>query len=315
MVKAKTPEATQQIERSSQRSRISSSTLNQKKRPLLVRFLFHPMLYVALLAHGALLAIPGGPEEEVPPEVEEIEEITITMLPAIVEPDPEIPVEELPVEPPPAPAPEAVPPPAEPIPQQEQLSIEPAEPEAVEDPVDEDADAEDEDSDDEDGSGDEAPVDTSADLSQVANLIDGIVVQINNTRESTLQIEPTDAPTRTNFYRNPENYFVDAESKSGEFKPGILQNTENARLLVNLDDTNADELSLQVQNFLSVVFDVADVSDRLPNYNANLTSKNDVLLALSAKGETTVRIYLALAKMKGNSATVIPWASDSFPEG
>lgn len=315
MVKAKTPEATQQIERSSQRSRISSSTLNQKKRPLLVRFLFHPMLYVALLAHGALLAIPGGPEEEVPPEVEEIEEITITMLPAIVEPDPEIPVEELPVEPPPAPAPEAVPPPAEPIQQQEQLSIEPAEPEAVEDPVDEDADAEDEDSDDEDGSGDEAPVDTSADLSQVANLIDGIVVQINNTRESTLQIEPTDAPTRTNFYRNPENYFVDAESKSGEFKPGILQNTENARLLVNLDDTNADELSLQVQNFLSVVFDVADVSDRLPNYNANLTSKNDVLLALSAKGETTVRIYLALAKMKGNSATVIPWASDSFPDG
>lgn len=291
------------------------------------------MLYIALLAHGALLAIPGGPEEDVPPEIEEIEEITINMLPAIVEPDPEIPVEELSPERPPAPIEESVPPPPETIPQQEQLAVEtplleetmpPKEESEEEDtPEKEEVEAkeaeeedtpEDEEIIEEESSGDKAPVDTSADLSQVANLINGIVVQINNTREATLQIEPTDAPTRTNFYRNPENYFVDAESKSGEFKPGILQNTENARLLVNLDDTNADELSLQVQNFLSVVFDVTDVSEKLPNYNANLTSKNDVLLALSAKGETTVRLYLSLAKMKGNSATVIPWTSDSFPD-
>ena len=290
------------------------------------------MLYIALLAHGALLAIPGGPEEEVPPEIEEIEEITINMLPAIVEPDPENPVEELPPELPPAPIEESVPPPPEPIPQQEQLAVEPTvveettppkeEAEEEDTPEEEEVEAKDAEEEDtpedeefeEESSGDQAPVDTSADLSQVANLINGIVVQINNTREATLQIEPTDAPNRTNFYRNPENYFVDAESKAGEFKPGILQNTENARLLVNLDDTNADELSLQVQNFLSVVFDVTDVSEKLPNYNADLTSKNDVLLALSAKGETTVRLYLSLAKMKGNSATVIPWTSDSFPD-
>lgn len=312
-MKTKTQTSTQQTKRSSWRPATSAGSRTQK-RPLLMRLLFHPMFYLAILAHGLLLAVPGGPEEEVPPEIEaEIEEIEITMLPAIVEPDPEIPVEELPPEPPPAPVPDPVPPPAEPIPQQEPLVVESSEPEVEEEPEVDETDESEEDN--EDGDGDQQPVNTSADLSQVANLVDGIVVQINQTREPTLQIEATDAPTRTNFYRNPENYFVDAESKSGEFKPGILQNTENARLLVSLDDTNAEELSLQVQNFLGVVFDVADVSEKLPAHNESRPSNNDILLALSAKGETTVRLYLALARMKGNSAVVIPWASDSFSDG
>ncbi|MGF1497058.1 MAG: hypothetical protein ACFB8W_09590, partial [Elainellaceae cyanobacterium] len=85
----------------------------KRDRPIWLKILVHPMLYVSLLLHGVILAIPGSPEEEIPEDLEEEEEIQITMLPAIVEPEPEIPVEELPAAPPP---PGPPPPPAPPRP-------------------------------------------------------------------------------------------------------------------------------------------------------------------------------------------------------
>lgn len=53
------------------------------------------MFYTSLLLHGLIFAIPGTPEPEIPPELdEENQEVQITMLPPIVEPEPEIILEE-----------------------------------------------------------------------------------------------------------------------------------------------------------------------------------------------------------------------------
>lgn len=77
------------------------------RRPLWLRVLYHPMVYVSLLLHGLIFAIPGNPEPEIPPELEEEEQdIQITMLPPVIEPEPEIDLEELP-----EPEPEPTPPP------------------------------------------------------------------------------------------------------------------------------------------------------------------------------------------------------------
>jgi len=86
-----------------------STTRLSKARSLFKKVLFYPMLYVAILVHGALLAIPGGPEEVELPEDEE-EEISITILPTS-DAGPELFAEDVPDEPEPEPEPDSPEPP------------------------------------------------------------------------------------------------------------------------------------------------------------------------------------------------------------
>ncbi|MGF1515989.1 MAG: hypothetical protein ACFB5Z_20150 [Elainellaceae cyanobacterium] len=88
-------------------------TQPQAQRPLWRKILFHPMLYMSIVLHGLFFAIPGASEEEMPEELEEEQEIEITMLSPIVEAEPE----PTPPVPPPQSAPQAAAPPA-PAPQQ-----------------------------------------------------------------------------------------------------------------------------------------------------------------------------------------------------
>ena len=293
---------------------LSDKSNKKKQSPLLVRLLFHPMLYIAILVHAALLAIPGGPEEELPPEVEEDQEIEITMLPAIIEPDPEVDVELIEEEAPPTPEPLPPPPAPEPIQEQEQLVVEEEPEEESEEPAEEDSGEElKEESEDEAG---EQPTATTGDLSAIDTVIRALVQDINRTREETRQVEPSDATTTPRDYRKPANYFVDAEIKrNAEFKDGILQNDETSRVLVRIDDIDADTLFPQLKALIEQNGFVAeDVSERLSEYNPNSPSRNDFLLALKPSADDPVSFYLALAKMRGQSVTIIPWSSTSFQE-
>ncbi|MEM9447608.1 MAG: hypothetical protein AAGA75_03640 [Cyanobacteria bacterium P01_E01_bin.6] len=89
------------------------------------------MLYASLLLHGLIIAIPGTPEPEIPPELEmEEQDVQITMLEPIIEPEPEIVLEEPePIPEPPSPVIQPATPP--PVVQQEQA------PQPDPDPVDE----------------------------------------------------------------------------------------------------------------------------------------------------------------------------------
>lgn len=90
------------------------SSLESKRRPLILRVIYHPMFYTSLLLHGLIFAIPGSPEPEIPPELEEEDqEVQITMLPPIIEPEPEIILEEPEPEPEPEPIPELPAPPVQ----------------------------------------------------------------------------------------------------------------------------------------------------------------------------------------------------------
>ncbi len=92
------------------------SSIDNQDRPLILRIIYHPLFYTSVLLHGLLLAIPGTPEPEIPPELEEEpQEVQITMLPPIVEPEPEIILEE--------PEPEPTPPPPQQIQQPEPQPI------------------------------------------------------------------------------------------------------------------------------------------------------------------------------------------------
>jgi hypothetical protein len=116
-----------------------SRSIDNQKRPLILRVIYHPMFYVSLLLHGLVFAIPGTPEPEVPPELdpEEEQSVEITMLDPIIEPEPEIELEEPDPEPPPTdePPPQAAKPPApEPVAPPEQQAP-PPEPSPEEEPL------------------------------------------------------------------------------------------------------------------------------------------------------------------------------------
>lgn len=87
---------------------------------------YRPMLFLSLVVHGLVLAIPGQPEPEVVSEPEPEEEIQVSMLPQTAEPPPE-PVAAEPPPTPTPPPPAAAPPPSRPtaVPQPAPVSAAP----------------------------------------------------------------------------------------------------------------------------------------------------------------------------------------------
>ncbi|NEQ95751.1 MAG: hypothetical protein F6K30_03310 [Cyanothece sp. SIO2G6] len=311
----------------------SPQTVNRPSKPhWLVRLLFHPMLYLAVIIHGLVLVIPGGPEDELPPEVEEEQEIEITMLPAIIEPDPEIEVEvppEEPLPPPPPPLPEPIAPPPEPIQEQEPSLIPELEPEPEPEPENEDEGemgGEDGDEGGDEGEGEadgeqdgEGERDTFADVGQVADQIAAIVARINQSREPTIQIDSAIAPKFPNQYKQPDNYFADSSvSQDALFAPGIILATSvtGNSIPVNLDDiSNADDfVEGELMGVLGETYQVDIVSTQLPQ-SRGVQVLDDYLLRLSdPNNPDNILFYLAIARMNGGSVTLFPWFPSSFLE-
>lgn len=273
------------------------------------------MLYVAVLAHGALLAIPGGPEEEVPPEIEEIEEIDITMLAAIVEPVAELEVEELPPDPPPAPEPDPIPPPAETLPQPEPAPIQEADPVVDVETSTEEGDSEDGEAGAE-GEGPEAPVTTTESLDNLVSVINTIIGAINREREATTQIELS-AANNAILYSHPGHYFVDPAKKfDSEYKDAIISHQRGEELYVPavLSNIDPDDFYASVsQAIQGAGVGVEDVSNKLSEYNPDDPSRNDILVAI--KKDDAVIYYLALARPKAGKTTIIvPFTAVSFSD-
>ncbi|MEB3357446.1 MAG: hypothetical protein VKK04_12030 [Synechococcales bacterium] len=263
----------------------------RRDRPMWLRVLVHPMLYISLLVHGLVFAIPGSPEEEIPENIEEEEEIQITMLPAVVEPEPEIPVEELPAEPPPAAEtlPQAAVPPPQPPPQpapQQQQAPPPEEPEP--EPEEELP---------------ELPSAPAFDPTPYRSLFSDQVASLEQS------VDFGDRVLEPRLWKEPEQFFVNDANGEPQLRPGIIQipqwlndvRPENIRPERSGEAQAGERITDQII-YLGSLFDPSITVRRAGDYGGG-----PLFEVVSPEGEPVMYINAVQAK-SGPSTFLIMWS-------
>ncbi|MGJ3246354.1 MAG: hypothetical protein ACFE0I_09805 [Elainellaceae cyanobacterium] len=264
------------------------SSQQSQRSPLIWQLLVHPMLYVSLLLHGVVLAIPGSPEPEVEPdELEEEQEIDITSLSPIVKPLPE-------PEPSPSPTPQPTPSPApvQPTPRQAAPAPTP-QPQAIQTPAPQPAATP-----TPAASPQPTPSPSPApafDPSPYRNQLAG------GFESSDRYFRGGDNPPPA-FYQNPDAYFDDPNASDPSLRDGIIN--DRVIMLNDVDLSQADDEGV-VNAFRPADYLPADVTiNRLEDYGGG------PLYEVKTNDDQLVGYLNATPSGTGPSVMIMLWEFD-----